>query len=119
MSEQPQVTLLDLDASGIDPTQPCPPDFMQFVYDNSQDGHLTLWSHILAEPDGPAKIQKWFDDGLAEYHSRKIQIQMAPPTPEKPSGEHVTEVTYTPPVEDAPTRMTGGSRREYPKEDRR
>jgi len=88
------IVLLDLDSAGIDPAQPCPPDFMQFVYDNSQGGYLTLWSHILAEPDGGARIQKWFDEGLTEYHSRTIKIQMAPPTPEKPSGDYVTEVTY-------------------------
>ena len=98
-----EITLLDLDAAGIDLDEPCPPDFMQFVYENSQDGHLTLWSHVLSEPGGPARIQKWFDEGLAEYHSRTIQIQMAPPTPNPPSGDNVTEVTYpegstTPPV---------------------
>lgn len=102
------IVLLDLDASGIDLEQPCPPDFMQFVYENSQDGHLTLWSHVLSEPGGPARIQKWFDDGLAEYHSRTIQIQMAPPTPNPPSGENISEITYpegstSPPVNvDAP-----------------
>lgn len=88
------IVLLDLDSAGIDPAQPCPPDFMQFVYENSQGGYLTLWSHILAEPDGGARIQKWFDEGLAEYHSRTIKIQMAPPTPEKPSGDYVNEITY-------------------------
>lgn len=90
----PQIMLLDLDAAGIDLDEPCPPDFMQFVYENSQDGHLTLWSKILSEPDGSTKIQQWFDAGLEEYHSRSIQIQMAPPTPEPPTGDNITEVTY-------------------------
>jgi len=89
-----EITLLDLDAAGIDLDEPCPPDFMQFVYENSQDGYLTLWSHMLSEPGGPARIQKWFDEGLEEYRSRKVQIQMAPPTPNPPSGDNVTEVTY-------------------------
>lgn len=108
-----EITLLDLDAAGIDLDEPCPPDFMQFVYENSQDGHLTLWSHVLSEPGGPARIQKWFDDGLAEYHSRSIQIQMAPPTPNPPSGDNVTEVTYpegstTPPVNVDIPHVSGG-----------
>lgn len=89
------VTLLDLDAAGLDPTQPAPPEFIQFLYDNSQEGYLTLWSARLGEPDMPTKIRQWIDEGLAVYHARTIQTQMAPPTPEKPAGDHITEVTYT------------------------
>lgn len=95
MSDPAPMTLLDLDAAGLDPTQPAPPEFIEFLYDNSQEGYLTLWSARLAEPDMPTKITQWLQDALAVYHARTIQTQMAPPTAEKPTGDHITEVTYT------------------------
>ena len=87
------MTLLDLDAAGLDPTQPAPAEFVQFLYDNSRVGYLTLWSHVLAQPNGGAAINKWINDALAVYHARALQIQMAP-VGDKPSGDGVTEVTY-------------------------
>ena len=112
-SEEP-MTLLDLDNAGLDPAYPCPPEFMDFLYQNSQDGYITLWSHILAEPDGSSRIQKWIDEGVQAYHARTIQTQMAPPTPEKPEGENITEISYVaPPDPEAP--IDARSRREYPK----
>jgi len=95
MSDPLPMTLLDLDAAGLDPTQPAPPEFIQFLYDHSQEGYLTLWSAHLGEPDMPTRINQWIQDGLAVYHARAIQTQMAPPSEEKPTGDHITEVTYT------------------------
>lgn len=94
MSDVVPMTLFDLDASGLDPTQPAPPEFIQFLYDNSRSGYLTLWSHLLAEPDGTTAIQRWLNDALEVYHARSLQTQMAPPG-DKPAGESVTEITYT------------------------
>jgi hypothetical protein len=88
------MTLLDLDSAGLDPTQPAPPDLIQFLYDNSQSSYLTLWSARLAEPDMPTKITRWINDALAVYHARALQTQMAP-SGDKPTGDHVTEVTYS------------------------
>lgn len=93
MSDPVPMTLFDLDAAGLDVTQPAPPDLIQFLYDNSQSGYLTLWSASLGEPDMPTKIQRWINDGLAVYHARALQTQMAPPG-DKPAGSNVTEVTY-------------------------
>lgn len=93
MSDLP-MTLLDLDAAGLDPTQPAPPEFIQFLYDNSRSSYLTLWSHFLAEPDGATLINQWLNAALAVYHARALQTQMAPPG-DKPSGDHVTEVSYS------------------------
>ena len=91
------MTLLDLDAAGLDPTQPAPPEFIQFLYDSSRSGYLTLWSAILAQPDGGSKISRWVNDALAVYYARSLQMQMAPPG-DKPAGEGVTEVTYAGPT---------------------
>jgi len=96
MSDLP-MALLDLDAAGLDPTQPAPPEFIQFLYDNSRAGYLTLWSHVLALPDGPSLIQRWINDALAVYYTRSLRTQMAPPG-DKPAGDNVTEVTYSGPV---------------------
>jgi hypothetical protein len=93
MSDLP-MTLLDLDASGLDPRQPAPAEFVQFLYDNSRSGYLTLWSAALAQPDGAALINKWIGDALTVYHARALQMQMAPEG-DKPSGANVTEVTYS------------------------
>jgi hypothetical protein len=98
MSDLQPMTLLDLDSAGLDPTRPAPPDFMLFLFENSQDGYLTLWSHLLSEPDGASIIQRWIDDAVAAYHARTLKTQMAPAAPEKPSGDHVTEITYEGPV---------------------
>lgn len=87
------MTLLDLDAAGLDPSQPAPAEFVQFLYDNSRVGYLTLWSQVLAMPNGGAAINKWINDALAVYHARALQIQMAP-VGDKPSGDGVTEVLY-------------------------
>jgi hypothetical protein len=87
------MTLLDLDGAGLDPTQPAPADFIQFLYDNSRTGYLTLWSHILAEPGGASRIQQWIEAALTVYHSRSLQTQVAP-AGDKPAGDHVTEVSY-------------------------
>jgi hypothetical protein len=92
MSDLP-MTLLDLDVAGLDPTQPAPVEFIQFLYDNSRSGYLTLWSVALAQPDGAAKITRWINDALAVYHARTLQTQMAPEG-DKPAGDNVTEVTY-------------------------
>lgn len=91
------LTLMDLDAAGLDPRVPAPPEFIQFVYDNSRSGYLTLWSALLDQPDGPSIIQKWLSDALTVYHSRSLLTQMAPPG-DKPVGSNVTEVTYSGPV---------------------
>jgi len=93
MSDLPMV-LLDLDAAGLDPTQPAPAEFVQFLYDNSRSGYLTLWSAHLAKPDGAAQINRWIADALAIYHARSLQMQMAPEG-DKPAGDNVTEVTYS------------------------
>ena len=93
MSDLP-MTLLDLDAAGLDPTQPAPVEFVQFLYDNSRSGYLTLWSAAMAQPDGAARINRWINDALAVYHARTLQTQMAPEG-DKPVGAHVTEVTYS------------------------
>jgi len=93
MSDLP-MTLLDLDAAGLDPTQPAPAEFVQFLYDNSRSGYLTLWSAMLAQPDGAARITRWINDALAIYHARALQTQMAPEG-DKPAGDHVTEVSYS------------------------
>jgi hypothetical protein len=87
------MTLLDLDAAGLDPMQPAPVEFIQFLYDNSRSGYLTLWSAALAQPDGAARITRWINDALAVYHARTLQTQMAPEG-DKPAGANVTEVTY-------------------------
>jgi len=92
MSDLP-MTLLDLDTAGLDPMQPAPPEFIQFLYDNSRVGYLTLWSALLAQPDGASRIQRWINDALTVYHSRSLQTQMAPEG-DKPVGDNVTEVTY-------------------------
>jgi len=87
------MTLLDLDGAGLDPRLPAPPEFIEFLYDNSRSGYLTLWSSILTDQDGPAVIQRWINDALSIYYSRSLKTQMAPPG-DKPAGAHVTEVTY-------------------------
>ena len=92
MSDLP-MTLLDLDTAGLDPTQPAPVEFIQFLYDNSRSGYLTLWSAHLAQPDGAAQITRWINDALAVYHARTLQTQMAPEG-DKPAGANVTEVSY-------------------------
>jgi hypothetical protein len=99
------MTLLDLDSAGLDPTKPAPPEFIEFLYDNSQGTYLTLWSHLLSEPDGASKIQHWIDEALTVYRSRSLQTQMAPATPEKPAGDHITEVTYEGPVVAPPSNV--------------
>ena len=91
------MTLLDLDATGLNIQQPAPPEFIRFLFDNSQAGYLTLWSAHLSEPDGGATIQHWLDDAMAVYYSRTLFTQMAPPG-DKPAGETVTEVTYNGPT---------------------
>jgi hypothetical protein len=88
------MTLLDLDAAGLDPTQPAPVEFVQFLYDNSRSGYLTLWSARLGEPDMPSRITRWLNDALTVYHARSLQTQMAP-VGDKPAGANVTEVTYS------------------------
>jgi len=97
MSDPVPMTLFDLDAAGLDPTQPAPPEFIQFLYDNSRSSYLTLWSARLGEPDMPSKIQSWISDALAVYHARALQTQMAP-VGDKPAGSNVTEVTYSGPT---------------------
>jgi len=87
------ITLLDLDAAGLDPTQPAPAEFVQFLYDNSRSGYLTLWSAHLSSPDGGAMINKWIQNSLEVYHARALQTQMAP-AGDKPAGANVTEVSY-------------------------
>lgn len=96
MSDLP-MTLLDLDAAGLDPTQPAPAEFVQFLYDNSRSSYLTLWSHVLSESDGAANINRWIQDALTVYHARALQTQFAPPG-DKPAGANVTEVTYSGPT---------------------
>jgi hypothetical protein len=91
------ITLLDLDAAGLDPRQPAPPEFIQFLYDNSRSGYLTLWSSQLYEPDFVSHVNRWIQDGLHVYYSRSLLTQVAAPGP-KPSGSDVTEVTYTGPT---------------------
>ena len=91
------VTLFDLDAAGLDPTMPAPPEFIQFLYDNSRSGYLTLWSAKLAETDGASKINQWMQTALMAYHARALQTQMAP-AGNKPAGTNVTEVTYSGPT---------------------
>jgi hypothetical protein len=95
------MTLLDLDAAGLDPTQPAPAEFIQFLYDSSRTGYLTLWSSILSQPGGASRVQQWIEAALAVYHARALQTQYAP-AGDKPSGSNVTEVTYggptTPPA---------------------
>jgi len=88
-----QMTLLDLDAAGLDPTLPAPAEFIQFLYDNSRTSYLTLWSAHLANPDGAAQINRWIHNALDVYHARSLQTQMAP-AGDKPAGSNVTEVTY-------------------------
>jgi len=87
------MTLLDLDAAGLDPTQPAPAEFVQFLYDNSRSGYLTLWSAHLANPDGAAQINRWIHNALDVYHARALLTQMAP-AGDKPVGSNITEVTY-------------------------
>lgn len=94
MSDAAPMTLLDLDAAGLDPTQPAPAEFIQFLYDNSRSSYLTLWSTHLAQPDGAVQITRWINDALAVYHARSLQTQMAP-VGDKPAGANVTEVTYS------------------------
>jgi len=101
MSDPAPMTLFDLDTAGLDPAKPCPPEFMQFIYDNSRAGYLTLWSSRMGEPDMPTRITQWLQEGLARYHARSIATQMAP-LGAKPAGDHVTEVTYSGPTEMAP-----------------
>jgi hypothetical protein len=91
------MVLLDLDAAGLDPRAPAPPELIQFLYDNSRSGYLTLWSAILAEPDGAPTIQRWLDNALQIYYSRSLLTQMAP-AGDKPAGEGITEVTYAGPT---------------------
>jgi hypothetical protein len=99
MSDLQPMTLLDLDSAGLDPTKIAPPEFITFLYDNSQVMYITLWSHILAEPDGASKITRWLDASIAAYRQRVMQVQVvAPATAEKPVGDHITEVTYSGPV---------------------
>jgi hypothetical protein len=91
------MTLLDLDAAGLDPSQPAPVEFIQFLYDNSRSQYLTLWSARLGEPDMASKITRWLNDALAVYHARSLQTQIAP-VGDKPVGSNVTEVTYAGPT---------------------
>jgi len=94
MSDPAPVTLLDLDAAGMDITQPAPPEFIQFLYDNSQEGYLTIWSSMLLEQDGTTKLTQWINTGVETYRARTLQTQVAPATT-KPTGDHVTEVAYS------------------------
>jgi len=105
MSDLQPMTLLDLDAAGLDPTKLAAPEFIAFLFDNSQVMYLTLWSHILAEPDGASKITRWLDASVAAYRQRQMQVQVAPATAEKPAGDHITEVTYTGPVVGPPVNV--------------
>jgi len=91
------MTLLDLDAAGLDPTQPAPAEFIQFLYDSSRTGYLTLWSSHLSQPGGASSIQQWIEAALAVYHARALQTQYAP-AGDKPTGTNVTEVTYSGPT---------------------
>jgi hypothetical protein len=87
------ITLLDLDGAGLDPTQPAPAEFIQFLYDNSRSSYLTLWSAKLAEPGAASTITQWINNALAVYHARALMTQMAP-AGDKPAGANITEVTY-------------------------
>lgn len=91
------MTLFDIDAAGLNPAIPAPPEFIQFLYDNSRSGYLTLWSSTLAQPDGPTMISRWINDALEVYYRRSLQTQMAP-MGDKPVGPDVTEVTYSGPT---------------------
>src|SRR5262245_51615107 len=97
MSDPLPMTLFDLDGAGLDPRVPAPPEFIQFLYDNSRSGYLTIWSSILTEQGGVSVIQRWINDAMAVYYARSLKTQMAP-AGDKPAGDNVTEVAYSGPT---------------------
>lgn len=93
MSDEVPMRVLDLDAAGLDMSEPAPPEFLLFLFEQSQDGYVTLWSARLGEPDAAPTIQRWIDDAVAVYHARSLLTQMAP-VGDKPSGDGVTEIVF-------------------------
>lgn len=90
------ITLLDLDAAGMDLSQPAPPELVAFLRENSEDGYVTLWSTLLDEFYGLSLVWDWLNDAdeLQRPQYRLKSQFVAPPTAVKPSGAGVTEITY-------------------------